>query len=118
LRLQPFQGHQFRARLQFYCQQPSLPTLIKADCPAICVQLRETVCGVYVLSIMVGQVKNDCIGPELLTDLSTSDSDVVILSSLRDKVMVHVQGRRKEFVVFHNPLFVRLFYAKCYIVKN
>jgi len=65
-----------------------------------------------------GQVKNDCVGPELFTDLRTSDSDVIILISLRDKVMVHVQGRRTEFVVFHNPLFIRLFYAKFYKMKS
>lgn len=33
-------------------------------------------------------------------------------------MMVHVQRRRTEFVVFHNPLFIRLFYAKFYKMKS
>jgi hypothetical protein len=72
----------------------------------------------FKIKLNFGQVKNDCIGPELLTDLSTSRSVVVILSSLRDKVMIHVQGRRTEFIVFHSPLFIRLFYAKFYQMKR
>ena len=64
------------------------------------------------------KVKNDCIGPERLTDLSTSDSDVLILISLRDKVMVHVQGRHTEFVVFRDPLCIRPFYVKFYKMKS